>query len=433
MSGKLSRRDFLKTTGMAAALTAVGTPNVLGWNAQATGRVTFNTWGHFISSNNQLLKSLVDDWAKKNNVSIEINYAGFPQLADTLATAAATGAGPDVMMMLHARPHQFAEALLDVSDVAKEIGDANGGWYNIATEAAQVNGVWRAVPWFLAAHAMIYREDQFAEAGFSKFPETWEELLKAGTALKKKGQPLGFSVGRADGDGNNFCYTLLWSFGGAVTDADNKIVLDSPETRAALEFVKQLYNDAMDPSVATWDDNANNTAFLAGKISCTNNASSVMWAGRRDQVKFAAAMNHARYPAGPKGLIQFSQVHSVGILKYAKNPTAAKELLRFLNSPSVWTPLGGAAFSFNYPLFKNEKLENDPAMPWNYDPKLAAFKGLPAFGHTMGYPGKPSAQASEVASTFVITDMFGSVCAGAASINDAIKTAVEQVAKIYKK
>lgn len=428
--GKLSRRNFLKMGGAGlVGAAALGSPlGRFAAHAQDTD-LSLQTWGHFISSSNDILESLVSNWASNNSASVEINLAGFNQLSDTLATAAATGAGPDLVMMLHVRPHQFSEALVDVSDLVEEIGEANGGWFDIAREACQVDGVWRAMPWFLAAHAMVYREDLFAEAGYDVFPETWEGLLEAGTALKAMGSPLGFSVGRAEGDGNNFCYSLLWSFGGAVTDADDVIVLDSPETRAALEFCQQLYNDAMDDGVVTWDDGANNRAFLAGEISCTNNASSILWAGRRDQIEFIGNTNHASYPAGPAGLVQFSQVHSLGILDYTEDVDVAKDLLRYLNSQEVWLPMGVDTFAFNYPLFRS--LEDNPAMPWNFDSKLAAFKGLAETGHTMGYPGNPSGAASEVAVNFVITDMFGSVCAGAASIDEAIATAIEQIDEIY--
>lgn len=427
---KLSRRDFLKMTGMGIAGAAAASMPFAQMLAQAqSGNLSLQTWGHFISSSNDLLSSLVNNWASANGASVEINYTGFPALADTLATAAATGAGPNLIMMLHARPHQFAEALADVSDVVEEVGAANGGWYSIAEEACKVNGVWRAMPWFMAAHAMIYRQDWFAEVGYEAFPETWEDLLAAGTALKTAGRPLGFSVGRADGDGNNFCYSVLWSFGGAVNDADGNIVLDSPETRAALEFVQQLYNDAMEPSVVSWDDGANNRAFLAGEVACTNNASSILWAGRRDQIEWIGNANHAQYPAGPAGKLSFIQVHSVGVLNYTENLDAAKDLLRYINSQEVWLPMGVGTFAFNYPVFHN--YEDNPAMPWNFDSKLAAFKGLAGTGHTMGFPGQPSAEASQVASNFVITDMFGSVCAGAASIDEAIQTAIEQIDEIY--
>lgn len=431
MSKKLSRRDFLRLTGAASAagalsLSGLNTFPVFAQDAD----ISLLTWGHFISSQNSLLQSLSNSWATEAGVSVEINFGGFPQLADTLATAAATGAGPDIMMMLYARPHQFAEALVDVSDICEEIGEANGGWYDVARQTCVVDGVWRAMPWYFAAHGMVYRQDLFAEAGVEEFPDTWEGLLEAGAAIKSAGlPPLGFSVGRADGDGNNFCFGVLWSFGASVTDEEGAISLDTPETRQALEFVQQFYNDAMDPNVITWDDGANNQAYLAGEVSCTNNASSILWAGRRNGIDFMETTSHAPYPSGPAGRLNLVQTHSMGILNYAENVDAAKEYLRFLNSQEAWLPLGVDSFAFNSPMFRS--LEDNPAMPWNFDPALAAFKGLGESGRMFGFPGTPSAAASEVASTFVITDMFGSVCAGAASIDEAIETAISQVEDIY--
>ncbi|MEM6281541.1 MAG: extracellular solute-binding protein [Chloroflexota bacterium] len=426
----LSRRNFLQLGGLGI-LGAASAYNPLGnlMIARAQSEITLQTWGSFITTNNALLEGALATWAATNDASVNINFTGFDALADTLSTAAATGAGPDAIMMLHARPHQFSEALVDVSDIVNEIGDANSGWFGVAEEACMVDGVWRSVPFFVAAHAMVYREDLFAEVGFDAFPETYDDLLVAGTALKEMGMPLGFSLGRADGDGNNFVFSVLWSFGGAVTDADDNIVLDSAETRMALEYVQQLYNDAMDPNVATWDDGANNRAYLAGEVSCTNNASSILWAGRRDGVDFIESTNHALYPAGPAGRNQFGQVHSFGILNSSENIDATKEMLSFINSDTVWQLLGADGFAFLYPLFRS--LEDDESMAWNAEPKLGAFKGLAEDVHTHGWPGSPSAAASQVASDFVLSDMFGSVAVGAASIDEAIATAVEQIEDIY--
>ncbi len=426
----LSRRNFLRLGGLSAlgAATAFNPLGNLIVSAQGS-EISLQTWGSFITTNNALLEGALATWASTNDASVSVNFTGFDALADTLSTAAATGAGPDAIMMLHARPHQFAEALVDVSDIANAIGEANGGWFPVAEEACVVDGVWRAVPFFVAAHAMVYREDLFAEAGFDAFPETYDDLLVAGTALKEMGMPLGFSLGRADGDGNNFVFSVLWSFGGAVTDEEDNIVLDSPETRMALEYIQQLYNDAMDPNVASWDDGANNRAFLAGEVSCTNNASSILWAGRNDAVEFADSINHALYPAGPAGRNQFGQVHSYGILSSSENIDATKEMLSFINSDTVWQLLGADGFAFLYPMFRS--LEDDPNMAWNADEKLGAFKGLAEDVHTHGWPGSPSAAASQVASDFVLSDMFGSVAVGAASIDEAIETAIEQIETIY--
>jgi multiple sugar transport system substrate-binding protein len=433
MKKGLTRRSFLQMSGAAAAAAALSGP--LGrLPAFAQGaELSVQTWGHFITALNPLLESLTADWASKNDASIEWNYAGFDAMLQTISTAAATGAGPDIVMFQYDNAHQFAEALVDVSDVCEAVGEAYGGWYDVAREACQVDGVWRGMPWYFAAHGMVYREDLLNAAGYDKFPETYDELLTVGKALKDMGHPMGFALGRALGDGNNICYAVLWSFGGAVIDADGNIALDSPETRTALEYMRDLYNDAMVDTVVEWDDGTNNRAFIAGEVSCTNNASSIYWAGVNQGVSygedasFANVVNHAPYPLGPAGRQQILQIHSYGILNSSQNVEKAKELLSFINSDRVWQATGPLSTAFNLPLVHT--IEEDPAMPWNFNPKLKAFKGLAATGHTFGYPGKASALTAEIANNFIITDMFARVAVGG-SVDDAIETAIEAIEDI---
>ncbi len=42
---------------------------------------------------------------------------------------------------------------------------------------------------------VIRRTDWFKQAGYDKFPDTWDELLEAGIKLKKAGHPFGFELG----------------------------------------------------------------------------------------------------------------------------------------------------------------------------------------------------------------------------------------------
>lgn len=430
MSDRMTRRSFLKIAGAAAA--AASMPSLRGLGAKrayAQGSLTVQLRSSFIPTNNELMTSLINAWGGRNDVSVDLSLLNHAQMAETLATAAASGAGPDVLETVDIRPHQFAEALADVSDICEQLGEEYGGWYPVAREICVVDGVWRAMPHFLAAHAMVYREDLLTEAGYDMFPDTWEGVLEAGTKLKEMGAPLGFALGHAGGDGNNFVYSLLWSFGGAVTDEAGTVNLDTPETRQAVEFCQQLYNDAMDPSVLAWDDSSNNRAFLGGQVSVTNNASSVLWVARRDQVEFVDAVQHAPYPAGPAGLVQFLELNTIEILNFSENIDAAKQLLYYLNTPDVWLPLGPDGFAFIVPLLQN--YEDHPAMPWNTDPKLAAFKGLAATGEALGYPGAPSSEASEVAVNWVINDMFARVCAGDASVDEAVTDAHEACLRVY--
>lgn len=423
----LSRRNFLRMTGAAAA--AMLLPHSLGTVRAQDVTLNVQLRSSFIPTNNELMTSLLNAWAGKNGAKLDLSLLNHQQMADTLATAAASGAGPDVLETVDIKPHQYAEALADVSDICEKIGEENGGWYDVARDICYVDGVWRAMPHFLAAHAMVYRKDLFKEAGYETFPATWDDLLKAGTKLKAMGKPIGFSLGHAGGDGNNFVYSLLWSFGASVTDDKGVVSLDSAATKTATEFVQQLFNDAMPESVLSWDDGANNRALLAGEVACTNNASSILWTGLRDKVEFIAEVSHASYPAGPAGLVQFLELNTIQILNFSPNVEKAKALLAYINSPDVWLPLGPDGYAFLYPLLKG--WEDHPAMPWNTNPALSAFKGLAATGKAMGYPGKPSKQASEVATNFLVNDMFAQVAAGALSVEESIKQTTEAVKQIY--
>jgi ABC-type glycerol-3-phosphate transport system substrate-binding protein len=51
---------------------------------------------------------------------------------------------------------------------------------------------------------------------------------------------------------NTTLLSILWSYGGSSVAKDGETVtINSPETREAMEFVKRLYTEAMDPEVYT--------------------------------------------------------------------------------------------------------------------------------------------------------------------------------------
>ena len=119
-------------------------------------------------------------------------------------------------------------------------------------------------------------------------------FLKLCQALKAKGTPAGFALGNATGD-SNWTFWLLWAHGGKLVDAKNNVVINSPETIAALEYAKQLY-DTFIPGTLSWLDPNNNKAFLDGQIALTNNGISDLLRGE-DVAGPEAAGNGERHPA----------------------------------------------------------------------------------------------------------------------------------------
>src|SRR5262249_56623050 len=88
-------------------------------------------------------------------------------------------------------------SVVDVTDVANDIGKQLGGWHENVLEVVVVNKKWKALPGGNIGQLEVYRSDWFKEVGVTKLPETWEDLLAAGRLLKKKGHPFGFELAHA--------------------------------------------------------------------------------------------------------------------------------------------------------------------------------------------------------------------------------------------
>jgi multiple sugar transport system substrate-binding protein len=404
-------------------------------------KLTLKLRAAFIPEANDILKAVVLDWSNKTGVPVEVDIVSMNDLQTIAATAAETGAGPDIIELNQNSPFLFAEKLVDVSDIATKLGDKYGGWYPVAEEAAKVDGKWMAIPRFFAAHAITYRTDLLKEVGVEKPPATWDEMLELGKKLKAAGQPpVGFPLGHAVGDGNDFAYSLLWSFGGKEVAEDGKTVtINSPETIAALEYIKKLYDEGMIPDVVSWDDAANNRTYLAGEVAATNNAASIWVTARNnnvavpysDTLRLHSVTSHSQYPAGPAGQAAYAEMMSQAIFNYSPNVECAKILIQYLNENDQLAPWAQAGFSFNYPLLK--AYEDMTIMPWNTQPKLKAFKGIAADAHLPGYPGNTAngRAAAEAYAKWIILDMFTKAATGTPPA-EAAAWAESQLKEIYK-
>jgi multiple sugar transport system substrate-binding protein len=465
----LSRRDFLKLAALTGA-SATGVSSVLsacspnptpvapsgaavdtaapaveaaaapGKLSVAPGtKLTMKLRAAFMPQGNEILKAIILDWGQKNEIPVEVDIVSMNDLQTIAATAAETGAGPDIIEINQGSAHLFAEKLTDVSDVCGDLGGRYGGFYASAEEACKVNGKWLSVPRFYAPHAIAYRKDLFEQVGFSTPPKTWEELYEAGKALVDAGLPqVAFPVSHAVGDGNDFIYSVLWSYGASDVAPDGKTVaINSAETRTALEYMKKLFS-VMPPDVLSYDDASNNRAFLAGTISASNNASTI-WAVARNQgtkVKvneedknLHELTDHFVYPSGPAGQVTYAEFMSSAIMSYTPNADAAKALLTYINEREQVTPWVNPNLGFVFPPLKGMK--DDLLMPWNSIDKLAPFKDYAEASHLPGYPSTNFRAGTEAYAKWIIVDMFANVCADLMSVDEAIADAEKQLKSIY--
>src|SRR5207248_4595259 len=138
------------------------------------------------------------------------------EIQPRIASAIQSGSGPDIFYMLGNWPQLYIDGLSDITDVAEEIGNDQGGYYDVSGHGANDGREWIGVPWNTIGALVTYRKSWLAEIGYSdgKFPQTWEEYRQAGKKLKALGRPFGQTLGHTWGDAPRFWYAYLWSWGG---------------------------------------------------------------------------------------------------------------------------------------------------------------------------------------------------------------------------
>jgi multiple sugar transport system substrate-binding protein len=420
-----TRRDFLTITAGALAGATLGTDRA----GAAPKAMTVVRESSFIKPfDDYFAKTLATDYEKATGIKINYEAVSVGGMLTRLTTIAETKSGPEIAMTALNWPHLFDPSLVDVTDLANEIGKKIGPWHDNILDAVVVNKKWKALPWGNIGQLEVYRTDWFKEAGVTKFPDNWEDLLAAGRLLKKAGHPFGFELGHGFGDNHGWLYPLFWSYGGREVDRDGKTVLiDSDETAKAVDFCRRFYKETMFEDVLGWTDVNNNKAFFGEQISCTNNASSILVVGKRDFPEIAKVTDHAMNPQGPKGRFHLLNPVSHAVLTHAPDQAAAKAFLRWLYDDkqlSRWLTSGDAY----YAPFLNG-YENHPM--WGPEPRYLPYKESLKTSRLHGWPGPPSHAMSESVAKYVLVDMFAKACRGD-STKDVIATAAAQLKQIYK-
>src|SRR5499426_3678697 len=316
---RIGRRTFLKLTGTGALAARTGGMAAILSAGKAPAYAQTSTmhwlrWNDFVPASDEVLrKEIVPAGEKALGIKITLETINGNDIQARTTSAIQSGSGPDVICGLNNWPQLYAESVVDVSDIAEEIGKAQGGFYKESTVVANDGKKWIAVPWCVLGAQIAYRKSWFEEIGLSKFPDTWEAYHDAGKTLKAKGQPLGQTLGHTFGDAPTFSYPYLWSWGGKEVEPDGKtVVLDSMETAESVKFMASAYKEAFDEGGFAWYDASNNRAFLSNTCSSTSNGASIYLLARSKPETYLTEKGtplkddtfHTPLPKGPAG--QFS-------------------------------------------------------------------------------------------------------------------------------
>jgi multiple sugar transport system substrate-binding protein len=294
-------------------------------------------------------KALLDEFTAETGVKVKYNVAGWEAVASKLVVA-----------------HQAGTYIADVTDFDWSFTGQFGGngWYEplqtvlpkkVIKDLGNLNASFTTGGNLYAGcynndfRLSMYNDKQFASAGLSGFPETFDDLRSDLAQLKKSGvaAPMTMPLGATEGSVTVW-YLLTLAMGGELFDEDFKPVFNDPSSAGykALEFqIEALKKGWVSPGSVTLDGEAAFQPFLAG-ASAANLASSPTELVQADDPGQSEVVGNAK-PALVPGIDgpgpTFGLQEGLGIPVTAKRKDAAAAFVEWWMRPDVQVKMYKAA------------------------------------------------------------------------------------------
>jgi len=352
---RLSRREFLKWTGIAAggtALTLAGcapkaTPTPV--PAAKPTEVAMPLKGTNIKvlisdmTYSRFLEKIKGDFEKATGINVEMEILGWPVMLQQTEVELSSGSGTyDAAMMIFIKAQKWMRpgwvtALDDY--IARDAAEVDfDDFMTETTNKFQWEGKQYGLPWLAECTMMLYRKDLLDKQGL-KPPETFDDLAAVSEKIHNPPDFYAF-VQRLEPNGVHFPWPI-WQqgYGGNIfRDPPNDMTptLNTPESITATEaFVKETLDYGIQGSQPYTTPDCQ-TAIGQGNAGIWIDALGIFAVPLDpEQSKVSDKLAIALPPGGPAG--QFPQIatHGWEIPKGAKNKDAGWEWIKWSLSKDV--------------------------------------------------------------------------------------------------
>src|SRR5882672_6321324 len=262
-----TRRQFLKTSAAVAA----GAGATLPFGAPAIAqRPKLVYWCYqFLKSSDDARASFAQEWAKKNNVDLQISMVPLKEFLPKITAAIEAKATPDIVesdaVELRARGQ-----LLEVTDTYKKLEKAYGGWVGNAPKIMlEPDGRVHHIMFGFQGFMLMSRDDLVKEAGFTPPPATWVDMLAYAKKAQKPPRVFGIGTPVSNQTDSQVWEDMMKSYGARLADDKGKRVIlgdYKPQVWEFHDFFTEVWKSAvLPPGVTTWDNTMNNSTYQAGK------------------------------------------------------------------------------------------------------------------------------------------------------------------------
>jgi len=467
----MSRRRFLYTAGLAAAVAACGPSNNPETTEEQTGGATAASpaaspaataaapdevfsepstslsgdlsillWSHFVPQHDSWFDPFVKAWGEQVGVNATVDHINTAEVPARIASEIAAGQGHDLIQ--HIAPlSQYEPSMVDMTDVVEEAQRRFGEQVDLCRRSS-FNPTTEKFYAFSPAWVPDpgdYRRSMWEQAGLPDGPTTWDELLEGGAEIRDSADvQLGIGMSQ-EIDSNMAARALMWSFGASIQDENENVVINSDQTIAAVEFMQQLFERTMTPEVFAWNAASNNQGLISGELSYILNSISGYRTAQQSNPDVADDTFFVPALSGPETALAATHVMYNWIVpEYSPNIDAAKEFL--LHYSANLARVCYESQLYDYPAFPEQVpqldgwLDNDPFDSQPPD-KLAVLKLNDAleWSTNMGHPGPANPAEGEVFGTFVIPNMMARVARGEQSPADSVAQAESEIVPIFDK
>lgn len=438
-SRKISRRKFVKLTGGAVAAAGMTSAFLFPQRALAQQKtLKIVQWSHFVPAYDTWFDgTFTKEWGAKNNTNVIVDHIAIGEINARAAAEVSAKSGHDLFMFL-SPPAAYEKQVIDHREIYEEVQRKHGKPVGLAEKSTHNP---KTKKYFAFSEMYVpdpgnYRVDLWSKVGYPHGPDTYDDLLKGATRIRKEfGNPCGIGLSQ-ELDTNMAMRAILWSFGGAEQDAEGRVVLNSKNTVEAVKYMRELYKNAETPEVFSWDPSSNNRDILAGKASFVDNAISVTRAAEKDNPEMSKQIQLTPALKGPVHRLASEHVMSCyAVWDFAQNKEGAKKFL--VDLVNDFSTAFNASEFYNFPCFPatvpdiQKRLANDPkAVPHD---KYKVLGNVLTWATNVGYPGYATAAIDEVFNTFVIPTMFAKAARDEVTPEAAVKAADTEVRRIFEK
>ncbi|MCX5250274.1 sugar ABC transporter substrate-binding protein [Streptomyces sp. NBC_00201] len=261
------------TMSLALAASACGGGSSTGGGSNDSPK-TLTYWasnqGASIAVDKKVLQPELDKFEKQSGIKVKLEVVPWSDLLNRILTATTSGQGPDVLNIGNtwSASLQATGALLpwDAKNFTRI-----GGRDRFVDSALGSTGAEgkdpAAVPLYSMAYALYYNKEIFADAGITKPPATWDELIADGKKIKAKGKsPLG-AEGSNLSENIHHVFVFAKQHGADFFTADGKADFTNDGVVTAVkQYVDLMAKDKVIPTGdAEYAQNQSVSDFAKGK------------------------------------------------------------------------------------------------------------------------------------------------------------------------